>query len=154
MNLMRFGKPQALPFVSLELFGLLSLLHLACLPHCPCWGWFPLLVSQFLLPHVAWLWVTVVLILVKLYFCVLEPDWSVIQILEYLTGSAWVRCSLLFSKLWCIHRSGHLGSPLQKEEGDTTKAWAGQQSPKQVYCRSLLSLINTQKQFARSLKTS
>lgn len=41
-----------------------------------------------------------------------------------------------------VYSSGHLGSPLWKEEGTTSKAWAGQQSPKQVYCKSLPLFIN------------
>lgn len=38
--------------------------------------------------------------------------------------------------------SGYLGSPLQKEGGDTFRAWAGQQTPKRDCWKSLLLLIN------------
>lgn len=126
-------------FVSLELCGLLSLLLFASLFHSPCWGRFLLQGSQFLLPRFSWLWITVVLILAKLYFCILEPDWSLIQrqsVWEAQQGSGAPFCSVS-----CVRRqgfcnsSGHLGSPLWKEEGTTSKAWAGQQSPKQVYLR-------------------
>jgi hypothetical protein len=67
----------------------------------------------------------VVLIIAKIYSFILEPGWSLMQILEYLIGSAEV--SAPFCSVSCgsaakgFSRSGYQGSPLQQDEGTLTK---------------------------------